>query len=191
MNVKSLCLGALTLGDATGYEIRKMFDEGPFGQFFDASYGSIYPALSSLLDDGLVSVTEMAQEKRPDKKVYTLTPEGLAHFKAALAEPPTKDKVRSEHVVRLFFADYMTQEDLIATIDSYLAHFEEQIERLHSLESDGVKPGRMFAKNLGLTFYEGVAEYLRENRNALIRDIAAERMNDNFEPSKLQGVGDD
>ena len=40
MDVKTLCLGVLTLGDASGYEIRKQFEEGPFAHFFGASYGS-------------------------------------------------------------------------------------------------------------------------------------------------------
>jgi len=50
MDVKTLCLGVLSLGDASGYEIRKMFEEGPFAHFHHASFGSIYPALSPLLD---------------------------------------------------------------------------------------------------------------------------------------------
>ena len=49
MDVQTLCLGSLTLGEASGYEIKKLFEEGPFAYFYHASYGSIYPALGNLL----------------------------------------------------------------------------------------------------------------------------------------------
>lgn len=191
MDVKTLCLGALTMGDATGYEIRKMFEDGPFGQFYDASYGSIYPALNTLLKDTLVSVTKHAQEGRPDKKVYSLTPLGLQAFTKALAVPPTKDKIRSEHVVRLFFADYMTKEDLEAVYRSYLSHFDEQAEKLKSMEADNANNGRMFARGLGLRFYESMAAYLTENRDALFEESNPPIEETSSELLKLQGSGDD
>ncbi len=173
MDVKTLCLGALTMGDATGYEIRKMFEEGPFGQFYDASYYSIYPSLNALLREQLVSVTEHAQDGKPDKKVYRLTPSGLQRFKEALAEPPTRDKIRSEHVVRLFFADYLSRDNLEKVYASYLNHFQEQAARLRSLEPDPDATGRMFARGMGLRFYEQMAEYLMDNRELLFSDLNA------------------
>ena len=58
MDVRTLCLGILSLGDATGYEIKKLVAEGSFSFFSEASYGSIYPALTKLTDEGLVSCVE-------------------------------------------------------------------------------------------------------------------------------------
>ena len=40
MNVRTLCLGVLSLGEATGYEIKKLL-ESRFSHFYDASFGSI------------------------------------------------------------------------------------------------------------------------------------------------------
>ena len=76
MDVKSACLGVLACGDATGYEIRKQFEEGPFGHFFHAGFGSIYPALNRLQTEGLVSCMSLTQDRRPDKKIYTITAKG-------------------------------------------------------------------------------------------------------------------
>ncbi len=53
MDVKTLCLAVLFQGEATGYEIKKAFEEGPFAHFQRASFGSIYPALSKLLVEEL------------------------------------------------------------------------------------------------------------------------------------------
>ena len=68
MDIKTLCLGVLSRCDATGYEIKKAFEEGPFGHIHAASFGAIYPALGALSDAGMVLGTEMAQEKRPDRR---------------------------------------------------------------------------------------------------------------------------
>ncbi len=191
MDVKTLCLGALTLGDATGYEIHKMFDDGPFGQFYDAGYGSIYPALGALLKADLVTVVQLAQEKRPDKKVYSLTPSGLALFKKALAEPPAKDRFRSDHIVRLFFADYMSKSDLQAVYDSYLCHFQTQAEKLRSIDIQNFRNGRTFALQMGLRFYETMSAFLVENQGQLLNDYCPNPMDDGTEQTRNQGTGDD
>src|SRR3546814_665287 len=56
MDAKTLCLGVLSRGAASGYEIKKAFEEGPFSHFHQASFGSIYPTLNALSADGLVAV---------------------------------------------------------------------------------------------------------------------------------------
>ena len=51
MDVKTLCLGLLTAGEACGYDLKKTF-ESSFKHFFPAGYGSIYPALADLAEAG-------------------------------------------------------------------------------------------------------------------------------------------
>ncbi len=172
MDVKSLCLGVLTLGDASGYDIRKMFEDGPFAHFYDASYGSIYPALAALLKQRRVSVTEHSQSGRPSKKVYRLTPAGRVAFLAALAEPPDADKIRSEVLVRLFFAELMDPADLRIVYDGYLAHFQGLVARMKELDPVGIPEGRMLVRGLGLAFYEAIAVYLEENRERFLNPAA-------------------
>ena len=55
MDVKTLCLGLLTVNEACGYDLKKTF-ETSFKHFFPAGYGSIYPALADLAESGLVSL---------------------------------------------------------------------------------------------------------------------------------------
>ena len=38
MDVKTLCLGVLHFGDATGYEIKKMVEDGMFNHFIEAKF---------------------------------------------------------------------------------------------------------------------------------------------------------
>jgi len=190
MDVKTLCLGVLTLGDATGYEIRKQFEEGPFSHFYDASYGSIYPALGRLLEEGLVSVTETPQEGKPDKKVYSLTPTGLDSFREALAEPPGPDKIRSEVLVRFFFAEFKERRDLEVVYDSYLAEFQQKVDHICCLDPEGIPEGRLFVRRLGLSFYQALADFLVENRERLLgQDPAADH--GPIRPAELKRAGAD
>ena len=65
----------LTDGEASGYDLKKEF-ESSFSHFFAAGYGSIYPALSSLADQGLVDCEEIPQDGKPDRKLYQITVAG-------------------------------------------------------------------------------------------------------------------
>lgn len=173
MDSQTLCLGILTLGPASGYEIRKQVSEAPFAKFFDASLGAIYPALARLTEAGCVTVVEEAQEGRPDKKVYTLTPTGEQAFRDALHAEPAPDRIRSEAVFQLFFAELLEEEHLEAVLDTYHARFTEQIAQMRELDNSAVPPGRRFVRGLGLAFYEAMARYIEENRDALLAEERA------------------
>jgi len=168
MDVKTLCLGVLTLGDASGYEIRKQFEEGPFAHFFEASYGSIYPALGRLLDEELVSVAEHAQDGKPDKKVYSLTAAGRKTFVDALTVEPAPDKFRSEVLVYLFFAELLTPNQLETVFERYLAHFKDMACVLDGLNKGGAPNGRLFVRGMGQAFYKGMAAYMDAHRHELL-----------------------
>ena len=118
-DIKTNCLGALSLGAATGYEIRKQFEEGPFAYFFDASFGSIYPALNKLLDEGLVTCETETQRSRPTKKIYSITEAGTTALRAALGHEPLEHKVRSDFLATLFLGHLMSSDDRARVFDSY------------------------------------------------------------------------
>lgn len=171
MDVKTLCLGVLTLGDASGYEIKKQFVDGPFSHFYHASYGSIYPALGRLLAENLVTVREMLQAGRPDKKVYSLTDKGMQVFREALTEPPVQDKIRSEHAARLFFAEHMDEDVLKSVYDSYLDELREMANQIRDVQQECLSAGRNFTCGLGLAFYEGAEDYMERNREQFFTSI--------------------
>ena len=135
MDVKTLCLGVLTLRDMTGYEIKKHFEQS-FAHFFVAGYGSIYPALSDLTRAGLVSCQDVAQAKRPDKKVYSITETGRAQLAAALAETPPRHKVRSEFLVLLYFAHLLSSERLAEVLDQRVRDIDSMIASIDAAFAD-------------------------------------------------------
>jgi len=178
LNVGELCLGVLTMSDATGYEIKKLFEEGHFSHFIAASYGSIYPALQSLMKQELVTCRQESQEKRPDKKIYSITPEGRNAFQRALNKDLAPDTFRSESLFVMMFAHLMPLAQVSKLIDGRLAFFDQAIALFGSdecsSEEDGLlansnweRSGADYARGLGLAVYTAEAAYLRANRHML------------------------
>ena len=108
MNVGILCLGVLSSGEASGYEIKKEIEDGLFSHFIDASYGSIYPALTQLAGEGLVTVRAEEQSGKPDKKVYAITPKGIDTLARSISVVPGRDKYKSEFLFQMLLQEYIT-----------------------------------------------------------------------------------
>ncbi|WP_370512396.1 PadR family transcriptional regulator [Planomicrobium sp. CPCC 101110] len=80
--------------------------DGSLNHFWKISYGQIYPALKLLVDQGYARVKDTAQEGKPDKKEYEITPEGIEALKRWLAQPITELPVeKNELLLKLFLAD--------------------------------------------------------------------------------------
>ncbi len=167
MDAKMLCLAVLTQGDASGYEIKKALEEPPLGHFQDTGFGSIYPALTKLTEDGLVEGTAMAQAKRPDKKVYAITEAGRQALIAALLEPPAPDRFRSDFLITLFLGHLLPTPYLTEMVDRRIAYYEEQITRMESCCLDDRPAGQQLVHGFGLAIYKAAAGHLRENRGLL------------------------
>lgn len=181
MDVRTLCLAVLTKGEATGYEIKKMFEEGPFAHFQSASFGSIYPALSRLLSEGLVEARSQEQDGRPDKKVYSITPAGNAVVDTALTVTPEPDTFRSDFLFLLFFAARLPEARVVALIDERVAmyrakhdHIADQIAQRVD-RGCTVDPGRETVAGFGAALYRAAADYLESNKDTLIEDLRAYR----------------
>jgi DNA-binding PadR family transcriptional regulator len=173
MDTKTLCLGVLARGDASGYEIKKAFEEGPFGHIHEASFGAIYPALTRLDAEGLVTCREMAQDKRPDKKVYSITEAGRRAFYEALLVPPDRDRRRSDFLFILFFAQWLSPDRLAQLIDQRIAWYRDCLAQMESCDRPGRPAGEAFVHGLGVAVYRAAADYLEANRERLLATVKA------------------
>lgn len=173
MDVRTICLGILTRGDATGYEIKKLFEEDGYQHFIEASFGSIYPALSRLTEEGLVSVRAEAQEKRPDRKVYSITDEGRAAFLRALVEPLPEDRHRSPFMFAMLFSHLMPKEHVARLLDDYIRQSEGKLAQLMNKQTDAQTPGERFVTGLGRAVYVAMVNFLNTHR-AELQNRAAE-----------------
>lgn len=168
MDVKTLCLGALTSGGMTGYEIKKCFEEA-FAHFFVAGYGSIYPALAELDRQGLVTCRSVEQEGRPDKKVYSLTEAGRRALVDTLATTPPRHKVRSEFLVLMYFAHLLPPEHVERVVDQMLARWQATLAQIEPCaDSEEIPPGMRFCAGYGRAVIGAAAEYVRSNKDSLL-----------------------
>ena len=176
MDAKTLCLGALMHSEASGYEIRKLFEGGPFSAIYDVSYGSIYPALTVLLDREWATCCVAEQNGRPDKKVYSITPAGRVAFLDALSTTPAPDKMRSEMLFILSFGDHLPPTAVLDLIDRYIADYEDRLAAIDDCDDDlTLPPVRRFVHNFGITMYETALKYLRTHRADLVRETTSAR----------------
>jgi DNA-binding PadR family transcriptional regulator len=166
MDIRTLCLGILTMSDATGYEIKKKFEQ-ELSHFYDASFGSIYPALTKMTEEGLVRCTEKAQEGRPDKKVYSITPAGRMTFMDALSRNPRKDRIRSEFLAMLMFSDLLAPSRVAHLIDTRLKELDATIAGNMGCPETGLSNSEKFLTGFGMTIYQAERDYLAENRHLL------------------------
>jgi PadR family transcriptional regulator, regulatory protein AphA len=139
MNVRTICLGYLSLREATGYEIKKDFEDGLFCHFLEASYGSIYPALNQLAVDGLVTVREEEQSGKPDKKVYAISQAGIATLRKALNVLPAPDKFKSEFLFMMLLQQHITPELRMMAIEKQIKDMRVDLANLEQCRAQ--QPG--------------------------------------------------
>ena len=193
MNVKTLCLGVLSDRELSGYEIKKCFEE-EFQHFFVAGFGSIYPALADLTEAGLVTVESVEQEKRPDKKVYSITDAGLQTLKDELIRTPARHKVKSEFLVLMYFAHLLPAEKMDQHVGSMIDHFTHMLNQdLNTIEKNHEGPGATpptpgvkFALGFGRAVLTSAIAYCHRHREQLLRGLQ-QADSDQAKPESLNG----
>ncbi len=169
MDVKTVCLGMLTNGDASGYDLKKYF-ECSFGHFFPAGYGSIYPALATLARNGLVDFEEFPQDGKPDRKVYSITEKGREELVRGLDTTNPSHKVRSEFLATLWFAHLLTDEQVNTILDNKLAELNKTCALIDEfLTKDFSDPtnGAQFVAGFGKHLAVAIQQYIKDNRDML------------------------
>lgn len=133
MSLRSSILGLLQYSPLSGYEIKKIFDLS-IQHIWTAKLSQIYRELALLEEAGLISSRTMRPGKRPEKRVYSLTPGGRQAFLDWLNEYPVAfgPPRRDEFLLRIFFAAHMDT----ALMKRELEEFISAIERIQPLISE-------------------------------------------------------
>lgn len=175
MDVKTVCLGMLTEGEASGYDLKKEF-ESSFGHFFAAGYGSIYPALNALARDGLVECRHIPQKGKPDRKVYKITEAGRDRLLEALQNPSPSHKVRSEFLATMCFSHLMSRGQIETVLDNRVEEITDYLRLFKEFESNCMKDwpsGARFVLGFGQTMMKTMLQYIEENREMLLEQTKA------------------
>lgn len=125
---KYAVLGLLSYRPASGYDIRKVYAQS-LGNFWNESYGHIYPILRRLVDEGLATRVVERTDGRPDRHVYAITPAGREALLRWLSEPAEPSKERVETLLKLFLAWEIGPAAAIAHVQRYRAEHMALLER--------------------------------------------------------------
>lgn len=173
-------LACLTERPMTGYELAKTFDTS-IGFFWKADHQQIYRELSKLRDRGHVRAQEVVQTGKPNKLVYTLTPEGRAALKHWSARPSRPASIKDDLLVRMFALEAVDLDALRADIMSRLEHHRDRQARYERILAkrfpDGTAPhadlGKLLNLRLGVRHERAVVEWCEEALDLLAGGKAA------------------
>ncbi len=107
-----LVLGALAGGPLHGYDLYQYLEEH-LGRIWTLGRSRTYALLSRMEQAGMVTHERQAQEKRPDRKVFSLTPAGRKKFKAWVKTPVEHVRdLRLEFLAKIHFLEKGDQKSL-------------------------------------------------------------------------------
>jgi len=166
-------LGLLSHEDLTGYEIKRMMDTA-LKFFWSASFGSIYPTLKELVENGFAVKLDSVGNDR-NKITYAITEKGREHLRNWLELPVEKDEIRYETLLKLFFADESSEKTAMRHIDNFetqiqgaLSFLREVVKNLeHSRDEDSAHLYYLLTARCGVKVYEAHLEWCDEAKAAL------------------------
>ena len=159
-------LGLVAMHPQSGYDLRKVFETTPMGNF-SSSPGAIYPALKSLEKKGWIrGQADNEQSLRP-RLVYSITDEGDRVLRAELKKTVTHEELvwhfdlvmlRFAFVERLGYAEALRFLDEFHTeAEAYVRHLEE----LRVQMKEQLSPCGRLALEHGIQNYSGSAGWAK------------------------------
>ncbi len=127
-----ILLGFLKYKEMSGYQLKQCMAEST-SNFFDASFGSIYPALKKLEEQGAITVRNVVESGK-FKKLYTITEAGEKRFEKWLKGPVDFSKIRPDHLVKLFFYSFLPEETAARNIRTFIGEVRSVLFDLEEQE---------------------------------------------------------
>src|SRR5436190_6402694 len=139
MALRHAVLAALLEGEASGYELSKRFDVS-VANFWTATPQQLYRELERLSDAGLIEARLVEQERRPNKRVWSLTSAGDHELFEFTTRPARPTAVRDELLVKLQAIDAGDAAAVRAAVEERLAHARAKLtlyDRIRARLLDG------------------------------------------------------
>jgi len=135
MSLPHAVLGMLNLMPMTGYDLKKFFNDS-INFFWSAQMSQIYRELKSLEKKGYVVSTEEHGTKGPDKKIYSVTEQGINHLKEWLADAPEKidEDNRNAFLLRVMLLSNLGEEELYFQIQKRMKKYKKDLAALQIVE---------------------------------------------------------
>ncbi|MDT5174876.1 MAG: hypothetical protein QOG37_2127 [Mycobacterium sp.] len=130
MSLRDAVLAALLDGESSGYDLAKEFDAS-VANFWMATPQQLYRELDRLAEQGLIQARVVHQERRPNKRMYSLTDAGREAIRQFTARAPKPSAIRDELMIKVAAAD---AGDTHAVRDSVAERLQWAIAKLERYE---------------------------------------------------------
>jgi DNA-binding PadR family transcriptional regulator len=147
-------LALLADGPAHGYDLKRRLEEGFGSALPPVNAGQIYTTLARLQRDGLVEAERVAQNGRPDKRVYELTTGGREAVGEWVVEPTVGTRLKDEFFTKLVVARATGLADPRELIDRQRAEYLRALRGVEELAR------REAGNPTAALLYEGAALHL-------------------------------
>jgi DNA-binding PadR family transcriptional regulator len=104
MSLRDAVLAALLEGESSGYDLAKGFDAS-VANFWMATPQQLYRELDRLAEQGLIQARVVHQERRPNKRMYSLTDSGREAIQQFTARAPKPSVIRDELLIKVQASD--------------------------------------------------------------------------------------
>lgn len=136
MSLKHAILGFLDFKPLSGYDLKKLFDSS-VRFYWSANHSQIYRTLNEMKRDELVSIEVIQQDGLPNKKVYHITEKGTDELLKWLRHSPELPPIRHKMLIQIFWADHLSNEDIVEILKDYAGRLEERLEAFEVLKKEG------------------------------------------------------
>ncbi len=130
---KFVILGFLLNDSLSGYEIGEKIKQST-KNFWQESDASIYPTLKLLTKVGFVSAKSVYVGKRR-KDIFTITDAGRKAYLEWFKRPPDQDLPREEFLLKLFFTDETTEDQMRQHCNEKLKELKKLHEKYKEIEN--------------------------------------------------------
>ena len=132
-------LGLLAVRSWTGYELTQQLQRS-LRYVWSASEGHLYREQAHLVELGWATVKDEAAGGRTRKR-YTITPDGREGLSDWLATEPGEPHFEIEGVLRLFYGDQGTTDDLTASMKSTARSARIMLDEMTTIANDYLAEG--------------------------------------------------
>ncbi len=130
---KYAVLGLLSWGPMSGYAIKKAIEQS-IGNFWNESYGQIYPILKHLAAEGLATTSVERHVGKPDRYVYALTDKGRRALQRWLRKPAEQEVGRIEILLKLFFGRHLAPAENVRQLQRFQTYQHQLLQRFDAIE---------------------------------------------------------
>ncbi len=134
MSLPHVLLGMLA-SPASGYDLKQRFGQS-VRHFWHAELSQIYPVLSKLEKDGMLTSENVPSDKGPSRKIYSRTARGTSSLKSWISDGPVCRTERLAYLTQLFFLDAVNMAQRISFMENLRSDFAERLGELKAIEEN-------------------------------------------------------